>query len=38
MEDVLHGMGSRVSDHFGQIALLRRMLGAWPPPGGGDPW
>lgn len=24
--------------HLGQIILLRRMLGAWPPPGGGDTW
>lgn len=26
------------SYHLGQIVLLRRMLGAWPPPGGGDTW
>jgi uncharacterized damage-inducible protein DinB len=26
------------SYHLGQIALLRRTLGAWPPPGGGDSW
>lgn len=24
--------------HLGQIILLRRMLGAWPPPGGGETW
>ena len=24
--------------HLGQIILLRRQLGAWPPPGGGDTW
>lgn len=36
--DVLRGVGSHVSYHFGQIALLRRMLGAWPPRGGGDTW
>jgi uncharacterized damage-inducible protein DinB len=24
--------------HIGQITLLRRMLGAWPPPGGGATW
>lgn len=24
--------------HLGQVILLRRMLGAWPPPGGGDTW
>jgi len=26
------------SYHVGQIALLRRALGIWPPPGGGDTW
>lgn len=26
------------SYHSGQIALLRRALGIWPPPGGGDTW
>lgn len=24
--------------HLGQVILLRRMLGAWPPPAGGDTW
>ncbi len=24
--------------HIGQIAMLRRALGAWPPKGGGDTW
>lgn len=26
------------SYHLGQIVLLRRLLGSWPPPGGGDTW
>ena len=26
------------SYHLGQIAMLRRALGAWPPSGGGDSW
>ena len=26
------------SYHLGQIALVRRALGAWPPSGGGDSW
>jgi uncharacterized damage-inducible protein DinB len=26
------------SYHMGQIALLRRAMGIWPPPGGGDTW
>jgi len=36
--DLLRAMGQHVSYHVGQIALLRRMMGAWPPPGGGDTW
>lgn len=24
--------------HLGQVILLRRLIGAWPPPGGGDSW
>ena len=36
--DVLRAMTNHVSYHVGQIALLRRMLGSWPPPGGGDTW
>ena len=26
------------SYHLGQVALMRRALGAWPPPAGGDTW
>lgn len=26
------------SYHIGQVAMLRRILGAWPPKGGGDTW
>ncbi|MHB1628691.1 MAG: DinB family protein [Bacilli bacterium] len=26
------------SYHLGQVVLLRRMLGSWPPPSGGDTW
>lgn len=29
---------SHNSYHAGQVVLLRRMLGSWPPPGGGDTW
>jgi len=36
--DALRAMSNHVSYHVGQIALVRRMLGAWPPPGGGDTW
>lgn len=26
------------SYHLGQVVLLRQLLGAWPPPSGGDTW
>ncbi|BDP42105.1 hypothetical protein DAETH_20740 [Deinococcus aetherius] len=35
-ELTLHALHNAV--HLGQVILLRRMLGAWPPPGGGDTW
>jgi len=31
-------IGSHNSYHAGQVALLRQMLGAWPPPSGGVTW
>ncbi|MBX3143845.1 MAG: DinB family protein [Trueperaceae bacterium] len=38
-------VGAQIADmymhdvhHLGQLILLRRMLGAWPPPGGGATW
>jgi len=34
----LMSTASHNSYHAGQVALLRRMLGSWPPPGGGDTW
>jgi uncharacterized damage-inducible protein DinB len=36
--DVLWQMVAHNSYHTGQIALLRRAFGFWPPPGGGDTW
>ncbi len=36
--EVLQLIASHNSYHAGQIALLRRKLGAWPPPGGGVTW
>ncbi len=36
--DVLWQMSAHNSYHAGQIALLRRAFGAWPPAGGGDTW
>lgn len=40
---IRHGEGLCIvaqhnSYHLGQIVQLRRVLGAWPPPGGGDTW
>ena len=34
----LTATASHNSYHAGQVTLLRRMLGSWPPPGGGDTW
>jgi len=36
--EMLHTIGSHTSYHVGQVALLRQMLGAWPPPSGGVTW
>jgi uncharacterized damage-inducible protein DinB len=35
---ILWQMVAHNSYHLGQVALLRRSLGAWPPPGGSDTW
>jgi len=35
---VILQMAAHNSYHTGQIALLRRALGVWPPRGGGDTW
>jgi uncharacterized damage-inducible protein DinB len=31
-------MVAHTSYHVGQIAMIRRVLGAWPPGAGGDSW
>jgi uncharacterized damage-inducible protein DinB len=36
--DMIQIISSHNSYHLGQIVLIRRMLGAWPPPSGGDTW
>jgi uncharacterized damage-inducible protein DinB len=36
--DVLWQTAVHNSYHIGQVALLRRALGIWPPQGGGDTW
>jgi uncharacterized damage-inducible protein DinB len=38
LEAVLWQMVTHNSYHTGQIAMIRRMLKAWPPRGGGDTW
>ena len=38
LEAVLWQLVTHNSYHIGQIAMLRRILGAWPPRGGGDTW
>ncbi len=38
LEAVLWQMVAHNSYHVGQIAVVRRALGAWPPRGGGDTW
>jgi len=38
LQDVLWQMVAHNSYHVGQIAMIRRMLGAWPPKAGGDSW
>ena len=38
LEAVLWQMAVHKSYHVGQIALIRRTLGIWPPKAGGDSW
>jgi uncharacterized damage-inducible protein DinB len=38
LEAVLWQMVAHNSYHTGQIAMIRRIVGAWPPRGGGDTW
>jgi uncharacterized damage-inducible protein DinB len=38
LEAVLWQLVAHNSYHVGQIAMIRRMLGAWPPRAGGDTW
>jgi hypothetical protein len=35
---VLQAMASHISYHIGEIVILRRISGNWPPPSGGDTW
>jgi uncharacterized damage-inducible protein DinB len=38
LEAVLWQLAAHNSYHTGQIAMIRRVLSAWPPRGGGDTW
>jgi uncharacterized damage-inducible protein DinB len=38
LEAVLWQMVAHNSYHVGQIAMIRRAVGVWPPRGGGDTW
>ncbi len=38
LESVVWQMVTHNSYHTGQIAMIRRVLGAWPPQAGGDSW
>ena len=38
LEAILWQMVAHNSYHTGQIAMIRRALGAWPPKAGGDTW
>ena len=38
VEAVLWEMVAHNSYHTGQVAMVRRILGVWPPRGGGDSW
>jgi uncharacterized damage-inducible protein DinB len=36
--EMLHSVVLHNSYHLGQIVFIRRLLGAWPPPSGGNTW
>jgi uncharacterized damage-inducible protein DinB len=38
LEAALWQLVAHTSYHIGQIAMIRRILGAWPPRAGGDTW
>jgi uncharacterized damage-inducible protein DinB len=38
VREQLESLGAHNAYHFGRIVLMRQMLGAWPPPSGGDSW
>ncbi len=36
--ELLADFALHTAHHFGQIIVVRQLIGAWPPPGGGDTW
>lgn len=36
--DVIQAMASHISYHIGEVMVIRRILGDYPPPSGGDTW
>jgi uncharacterized damage-inducible protein DinB len=38
VRDLLENLAAHNAYHAGRIVLLRQLLGAWPPPSGGDTW
>ena len=38
VRDAMTHMASHNAHHFGQVILLRQLLGSWPPPGGSWTW
>ncbi|MEM7299151.1 MAG: DinB family protein [Bacteroidota bacterium] len=36
--EIIQAMSSHLSYHIGELILLRRIFGAWPPPSGGYVW
>jgi uncharacterized damage-inducible protein DinB len=38
VREQLENLAAHNAYHFGRIALMRQILGSWPPPSGGDSW
>ena len=38
LREQLEGEATHNAYHLGRVVLLRQLLGAWPPPSGGDTW
>ena len=36
--EMIHLVASHTSYHVGQVAIMRQLLGSWPPPSGGITW